>query len=206
MNDIFTEYGNDPDIYITQTNNPTETLLGKIRLHTPGLTALQSCGPSSAAMAIAAIHGYDFLKITTPGGYEPQPEEVLMDFFNDPRNKEEFIKIRSNFNTDRINFNEVPQYYPFAVSQVFGVKASFEWGAKFDQIYKDIEKGYSTQIALKNPGHYVTIVGCNNENKSIIYHDPWPQRFADNNGYKRIMSFDELKNNVKPYRVVYFRK
>jgi len=204
MSNIFVNHGDDSDIYITQTNNPTETLLGKIRLHTPGLTALQSCGPSSAAMAIAAIHGYDFLIMKTRGGYEPQPEEVLMDFFNDPRNEGEFLKIRNNFNHKRINFNEVPQYYPYAVSKVFGIKAIFQWGAKFDEICKEIRKGHSIQIALKNPGHYITVVGCNPENQSLIYHDPWPQRFSDGNGYKKMMSFDELQNNVKPYRITYF--
>ena len=73
-------YWNDPNKWYVQTNNPSEELLRKINKK----DFLETCGPS-AGVNCAAVHGFD-LEIKCPGKYKPQPEEVLSDWFNDPRN------------------------------------------------------------------------------------------------------------------------
>ncbi|MDR0556333.1 MAG: hypothetical protein LBG43_00460 [Treponema sp.] len=111
------KFWNDKDCYYTQSNNPTEEILRK-RSDGPWLV---SCGPSAAVACIAAM-GFD-VEVKTPGKYKPQSEEVLMDFFNDPRNYAALAAARPDTPPDVWHGNEVPQFYPVAVNAVFGVKA-----------------------------------------------------------------------------------
>jgi hypothetical protein len=82
------KFWNGRDCYYTQTNNPTEEILRK----RPDRDWLVSCGPSAAVTCIAAM-GFPVL-CECPGSYVPQSEEVLKDFFHDPRNYAELKKAR----------------------------------------------------------------------------------------------------------------
>ena len=195
---------NDKYNYIIQTNNPTESFLEKMRLTVPGVHPLQSCGPSAAAICSSILVGYDNIVPKIRGKYKPQPEEVLMDFFQDEKYLKEFLQIRSNFNWKKTHFNEVPQYYPFSVKMVFGVNAEFTWHAKLSYVVSYLKNDYPVQICLKNPGHYIAIVAYDTINEEFHYHDPWPERFKDGkDGFNRIMTKAEFKNNVKPFAIVY---
>jgi hypothetical protein len=191
------KFWNDKDCYYTQTNNPTEEILRK---RSDG-NWLVSCGPSSAVCCLAAL-GLD-VSVSCPGTYKPQPEEVLMDFFNDTRNYKALLAARPDTPPDVWHGNEVPQFYPVAVPAVFGVPASFTWGNDFGKIAAHLQAGRAVQLCLVKPGHYVAAVAYDDEVREIIYNDPYPERFADRNGFNRRMGEAECKANTKPYIIVY---
>lgn len=189
-------YWNDRNHYYVQTNNPTETLLKKVRL----TDWLESCGPTAAVNCISAL-GYD-VTITCPGPYRPQPEEVLTDFFNDPVNFEKLERIRQ-VDDQYLPKNRIPQLYPYAVKKVFGVPARFAWLSDFSDIADCFYIGSTVQLCLENPGHYVAVIAYDEEVDELIYNDPWPDRFPDGNGFNRRMDKTEYQDNVKPYAIIY---
>jgi hypothetical protein len=191
------QFWNDRDCYYTQTNNPTEEILRK---RSDG-SWLVSCGPSAAVTCIAAM-GFNVC-CGCPGDYMPQSEEVLMDFFNDPRNYAALKAARPDTPPDVWHGNEVPQFYPVAVKAVFGVAARFEWGAGFDTIAAELQSGKAVQLCLVKPGHYIAAVAFDSGAREIIFNDPWPGRFEDGNGFNRRMGEAECKANLKPFRIVY---
>ena len=186
----------DRDCYLLQRNNPTEEILRK---RSDGAW-LVSCGPSAAVTCIAAM-GFD-VEVKTPGDYKPQSEEVLMDFFNDPRNYSQLKAARPETPPAVWHGNEVPQFYPVAVTAVFGVKARFEWGAVFETVASELQNGKAVQLCLKKPGHYIAAVAYDDERNEVIFNDPWPRRFKDGNGFNRRLSKADF-SNVKPFRIVY---
>jgi hypothetical protein len=190
-------FWNARDCYYIQTNNPTEEILRK---RSDG-GWLVSCGPS-AAVCCAAAMGYD-VDIRCPGTYRPQSEEVLMDFFNDPRNYDVLNRARPDTPPEVWHGNEVPQFYPAAVQAVFGVKAVFLWGKDFDKIAAYLAQGRAVQLCLVKPGHYIAAAAYDDEAREIIYNDPWPGRFSDGNGFNRRMGRAEFQGNVKPFYIVY---
>jgi hypothetical protein len=191
------KFWNDKDCYYAQTNNHTEEILRK----RSDKDWLVSCGPSAAVTCIAAM-GYNVF-CGCPGEYVPQSEEVLMDFFNDPRNYETLQRARPDTPPDVWHGNEVPQFYPAAVHAVFGVQARFFWGHDFAAITGFLSEAKAVQLCLIKPGHYIAAVAYDDEADEIIFNDPWPGRFTDNNGFNRRMGREEFKLNVKPYFIVY---
>jgi hypothetical protein len=191
------KFWDDRSHYYVQTNNPTEEILRK---RSDG-NWLVSCGPTAAVSCLSAM-GYD-VDIRCPGTYQPQPEEVLMDFFNDPINYNALKAARPETPPDKWHGNEVPQFYPVAVHGVFGVKAEFLWGNDFNKIAAFLESGRAVQLCLIKPGHYVAAVAYDSEKREIVINDPWPGRFADKNGFNRRMPEAEVKANVKPFMIVF---
>lgn len=189
--------------YVSQTNNPTESFLGKMKIIVPGVTPLQSCGPSSSTIGSAIKVGYDKIVPKNRGEYKAQPEEMLMDFFQDTRFTDKFLAIRSDYKWKSTPFNEVPQYYPYAVKMVFNVDAEFTWASSMVDVIGYLRNGWPVQICLKNPGHYILAAAYDMDNDEIRYHDPWPGRHADGNGFNRIMTRKEFESNVKPFAIVY---
>ena len=190
------KFWNARDCYFVQTNNPTEEILRK---RSDGVW-LVSCGPSAAVTCIAVM-GFD-VEVKTPGDYKPQSEEVLMDFFNDPRNYPALQKVRPETPPDMWHGNEIPQFYPVAVQSVFGVKARFEWTAPFEKVIAELQAGKAVQLCLKNPGHYIAAVAYDDERDEIIFNDPLPGRFKDGNGFNRRLKRIDF-SNVKPFRIIY---
>lgn len=187
----------DRDTYYMQANNPTEELLRK-RVEQ---SRLESCGPTAAVNCLAVL-GYD-LRVSCPGPWRPQPEEILMDWFHDPRNYEKLAAVRQDINPLQTPGNRVPQYYPPAVADVFGARADFAWVDRFDLIGEYLCKGYALQICLKNPGHFVAAVAYDDETDEVIYRDPWPDRLPDHNGFNRRLDLDEYTRNIKRYAITY---
>ena len=149
-----------------------------------------------------ASMGYD-LKIKCPGTYEPQPEEILMDFMTDPRNDNLLRSVR-NLDDTNIPENQVPQYYPVSVLSVFNVKASFKWGLDMDAIKMYVTHQRAVQIVLKNPGHYLAVVAYDYDTDELIYNDSWGSRYKDGKGGRiRRLSRKEYMSNAQPYYIVY---
>lgn len=191
------KYWNNRNHYYIQANNPTEQILKK-RLDGGWL---ESCGPTAAVNCIAAL-GYP-VTITTPGLYEPQPEEVVMDFFNDPRNYSKLRAIR-DLDPEVWLGNQVPQYYPYMANMVFGASAKFEFFGSdgFDRMASYLFEGKSIQLCFEDPGHYIAVVAYDGE--IMIYNDSWPGRLADGNGFNRELTKEEFIN-IKNFAVIYWR-
>jgi len=190
---------NDPDTYFTQTNNPTEEILRK----EDGKGWLESCGPTAAVNCLAAASHK--VTVETPGRYYPQPEEVLTDWFNDPRNYPRLEKIREGVDPAEWMGNEVPQYYPEAILDVFGVLAKFSWGSGYDEITAALKQNKGVMVCLKKPSHFIAIVAYKELEVALVYRDPWPGntwpvRWRGKTGFNRSIEGRELEN-LQPYRI-----
>jgi len=189
------------DSYFPQTDNPTEEFLRKFG--TKNWT--QSCGPTAATMLVKAVGGS--IGTITPGGYRPQPEEVLMDWFNDPKNYPVMERIRPDTPPDVYIGGRVPQFYSEAVYAVFGVPARFDWACHWNDVLEYIQKNIGIMACLKSPGHYVAIIGFNKQAQEVIYHDPWPENYWPSTlqgtpGSFRRMQQAEFFKNVQPFKVL----
>ena len=193
-----TKFWHDRSRYYSQMNNPTEAFLKATMGEREGW--LQSCGPTAAVNCLASM-GYD-VEIRCPGDYAPQPEEVLMDFFNDPVNLATLRAVRNL--PDNIPGNRVPQYYPIGVRDVFGKTADFFWGPTFDLVSEEVSDGRAVMLCLNSPSHYIAVVAYDRELDSLVYHDSWGTRFKDNlGGFARRLTRDEFKDNVKSYYILF---
>ena len=193
------KYWNDKSTYYTQTNHPTEELLRK----EDGKGYLETCGPTSAVNILAA-RGDDIV-IKTPGSYKPQPEEILTDWFNDPRNYAHMQALRDGVDPAVYMGNEIPQYYPAAIMAVFGVRAFFYWGSDWDHVTMALSLQRGVMLALKKPGHFIAAVAYREIEKAIIYRDPWPGNpwpveWKNRSGFNRSISGLQLEN-LQPYRI-----
>jgi len=189
----------DPDAYYSQTNNVVETILAKCKAD----RKLETCGPTAATIIVDALG--KLLPIVAPGGWKPQPEDVLAAWFNDPRNYDAMRRARDGIDPASIMGNEVPQWYPPALAAVFGVRSTFAWGFSFDLVREEIERGLGVLATIKNPGHYIAIVGVDIDRRELLYHDPWPGdpwpgRYKGFGGQCRRLYELELVN-IQPYRV-----
>ena len=190
----------DENTYYSQSNNAIEAILRK----TGVADWLESCGPTSAVMIVAALGGD--VSVTAPGGWQPQPEDVLTLWFNDPRNTAQLSIQRPEVNLRQIMGNRVPQYYERAMPEVLGVKARFYFGCSALDISMAIGNGRGVMACLRKPGHYIAIVGDDIETSEFIYNDawsknPWPAAMAGMSGFNRRIPYADLIENLQPYRV-----
>jgi hypothetical protein len=192
------KYWNHRERFHIQTNNATEE---QLRKHGVG-SWLETCGATAAVNCLAAL-GWD-LTIRCPGPYEPQPEEVLADFLNDPASYPELRKARPDWNPEAAPGNRVADYYPRAVAAVFGARADYIPRVAYSTIVDLICAGHALQLCLMPPGHYIAAVAYDKATAEIIFHDSWPGRRKEWNGdgFARRMIGDE-EAAIQPYVVVY---
>lgn len=195
-------YWNDRNRPHVQTNNPTEEQLRKDELEEGGDVKgwLETCGPTAMVNCLDAL-GVD-IEIVTPGGFKPQPEEIAADYFNDPRNYGKFSRIRSDLDFSAMPGNRIPNLYPLAAMDVFGARGMFYLARGWDLVVADLILGYTAQLCLKNPGHYIAAVGFDKTTGEIIYHDSWPGR-TGTDGFALRMGRDEFARNVQDAVIVY---
>lgn len=186
------------DLYYTQSNNSIEAF-NKSSGKTKGWT--ESCGPTSATTLVAMLG--TVVEFTTPGGWKPQPEQVLWDYLNDPRNHKKFQAARPNLVPGTYPGNQIPQYYPIAVLEVFGRTAVFKEGVTFEKVAAWVSGGQGVQLLLKVPGHFIPAVAYDEASSELIFHDPYPERFPDKNGFGKRLTRAEFQTNVQSYAVLY---
>ncbi len=184
--------------YYSQDNNATEKMIAKSHNK---MNWFETCGPTAATILVAARGGQVYSQ--TPGGYNPQPEDVLTLFFHDPYNYEKLMKARP-LNASTWMGNRVPQWYTVAVPAVYGAPCQFCWGNPLDVIENKLSKNIGIMAQLNKPGHYIAIVAYDTETKEIIINDPWttnywPERLKGKATEKRRLKWDELNNNIANY-------
>lgn len=191
----------DNNTYYTQTNNPSEESLRK----EDGKGYLESCGPTTAVNLVHARG--NSVDVLCPGTHKPQPETVLFDYFQDPRNYKKFKDVRPTIDPYAMFNNRVPQFYPVAIREMFGVKASYKEGyLSFDRIATSIFSNIGLMVCLKDPGHYIGIVAVNESKKEVIYRDPWPNNYWPENlkgttGFNRKIEWKDFSTNLKSFYV-----
>jgi hypothetical protein len=185
--------------YFTQENNAIEHVL-KCRLP-PGAPWLETCGPTASLNCQAAL-GRD-LSIVTPGGYGPQPEDVLTSWFNDPRNFKAMKFEWPDLDPEKLPGNEVAQWYPLAVREVFGNPCDFVGALSFDEAVAIIRAGRTIQVCLDLPGHFVSLVAWDEDREHFIMRDSWAARWSDGDGFCRRLTRDEFEGNLRPLCLVY---
>lgn len=188
----------DRDAFYVQTNNSIEALL---RAH-GGKGWLESCGPSAMVNCLAAMG----VKVEAAriGAWTPQPEDIVTLYLNDPRNADRFARAERGIKPGSIPGNRVAAYYPDAAMDLYSVHAALTLGLMgFDSLASFLRGGKAVQLCLVNPGHYVAAVAFDDDAQEIVYHDSWPDRFADKNGFKVRMGRKEYESNVKPLAIVY---
>jgi hypothetical protein len=191
---------NDPKTYYSQENNIVETILGKMKVK----NKLISCGPT-AIVCLLSARG-DNIACATPGGWTPQPEDVLAAYMNDERNYPEMQKYRADVSPKAYLGNTIPQWYEASVQAVFGVKARFYWGVAWEKLIMAMDNGRGVMLCLENPGHFIAVIAIDTETKEVIYHDPWPNNFWPDKlkgtpGRARRIAWTELGQNLQPYMV-----
>lgn len=192
---------NHPDAYYSQENNAVESMLKKSSAPSGWL---ETCGPTAAVTILDALGAN--IDIMTPGGWKPQPEDLLTLYLNDPRNERDLIMTRNNLRPDSIMGNRVPQYYQAAIPAVFGVPCRFEFGINPSLIIAALRAGRGLVLCMVKPGHYIAVVGYDTETNETIYHDPWqgnrwPARYAGKPGRLRRVTDSELAENFQGYRI-----
>lgn len=191
---------NDPDAYYIQDDNPTEHLL-KVR-STDGRGWLETCGPTAAVNCVVGVGSP--VACLTPGGYRPQPEEVLSDCLNDPHN---FADLRGHWNgldPEKVAGNEVAQWYPWAVKKVFGaIDCQFVGKMGVDEAADRLSHGQALQICLIKPGHFVAVVAFSPAEQAFVINDPWAGRWPDRSGWNKRLSVREFLTNTKPVTLAY---
>lgn len=203
------KYWNDKNAYYAQNNNALETLLKKT-LHETAVANdfditefahLEFCGPTAAVNCIAAR--VPLKDLVFPGGFVPQPEDLLAMYFHDPRNQSAFQRIAPQFNFNEVLANRCPSLYPHAVKAVFGLDAKFlSSRPAIGQLKENLLAGNTVQVCLKKPGHFIAIVNFDTVTNEIVYNDPFDGR-GGVKGFNRRMSVTEYNDNVKDYAIVY---
>jgi len=182
------------DQYYNQTNNAQVEL---IKDYT-GQKKFIACGPESLAMALD-IAGWD-MSVFTPG---EQPGDSLLMVYHNPLNLKIFNQERK-LDYDKWPPNEIPQLMGPVTELVFGERAAFfhSAGLNFQTIKDAINEGFPLVVSGNFPagGHYVTVKGYDDDKgPQVIFNDPFPPQWPDNNGYNRHMSWEEFDTIVSPY-------
>lgn len=161
------------------------------------------CNVTALVMGWAAVTpDFDSWKNPFGGTHRIQPEDWLAEFFRDPKNFAEFMKIRP-LDLRIYPPERVPQYHPLAVQQIFGLQSMFSWGTTFDLIASLIAPNRSVELCLKSPGHYVLANAF--ENGKIGFKDPapevvhWKAETLDSDGNKWFGVAD--MNNIESFYV-----
>jgi len=137
------------------------------------------------------------------GGYSPQSEDVLAAWFNDPNN---FVSMRKEWpglDPATLPGNEVAQWYPLAVREVFGNPCEFVGELGFEKAATHIREGRTIQVCLRKPGHFIALVAFDEDDEEFIIKDSWAGRWPDGDGFCKRFSKDEFEANVKPLCLVY---
>jgi hypothetical protein len=188
---------NDRDVSYKQSNNAEESFLRALGFR----GWLETCGSTSFIMCMAALG--EKMELARAGLFIPQPEDVATLYFNDPRNFDRFRRARPNLEPGTWPGNRVPQYFPEAAADLYGIHATYVEGMAFEAMGGFLADGRTVEIQLRKPAHYVAAVAYDLDACEIIYNDPWPEGRTDGNGFNLRMGKAEYLANVHPFCVVY---
>jgi hypothetical protein len=166
---------------------------------------LETCGTHSNSNAIMATRKdpNDFiLSLSSNGRWYPRMPDILALWLNTPQNYSKMLSVRSSLDPDSYFGNEIPQYYPITVKEVFGVDCSFNDNHTWATLVSNIKIHSAVVLCLKIPGHFICAIGYDDSANEIIYVDPYPPR-QPIDWKKARMGPIEHNNNVQPFIIIY---
>jgi len=187
-------YWDDRQRYYSQVNNSIERLL-----RTKGDKGwLETCGPTATVMILDMMGRQ--VGVDTVGSYHPQPEDVLALWLNDPRNRQKMRNARPELEPFQFPGNQIAQYYPPAVAEVFGIQGEYIEGGTWEVVKLNLIQGHGVMVAMKSPGHFISVVAYDNLKDEFIYHDPFPK---NSDGFAKRIRHQDYSGFIKPYVVAY---
>lgn len=192
------KFYNDEKTLYYQDDNLTETLFFKEDEE----DFLQTCGPTAIVNLIAAA-GRLKTNCYSRGRYIPKPETVIMEYFNNSENYEKFNKILPKVNFEKKFPNRYLELYPLMLKEIFDIKSKVEW-KKFDDLDAWLDMNIGLFILLKEPSHFISIVGYNKIKDLIYYRDPWKDNPYNKKfeGINRVIKRKNLISNIHNARVL----
>lgn len=187
--------------YFTQENNAIEHLLS-CRLP-QGQSSLESCGPTAAVNCLASLEY--ILATYTIGGYRIQPEDLLTVYFNDPANFPTLKKAWAGLDPSTVAGNEVAQWYPAAVREVFIGKCDFLGEVSWEDAIAQLKKSRALQVCLSQPRHFIAIVAYDDIRDLMLMKDSWPSRWPDGDGFLKPFTKADWDKLVRPLSLAYYR-
>jgi len=199
---------NNSAFWAVQTNNTVEhlykVLINQLKRKYPDANIknsyLETCGDSAAVNCIIAVDSDPI--ISCPGGYRPQSDCLLAEYHNDPNN---FIKFKKlGYSPYDIQNNRVFSTYPIAVKEVFNKHCERFCYQKWENIIDFLKAGQSIQLCLKNPGHYIAVIGATKDKEiKLDCIDSWPKRTGS---HLFQLAQKEYEENTYETCVVYYDK
>jgi hypothetical protein len=180
--------------YYDQTNNAIEQIFRKQGLK----SILESCGPESASSCMSSL-GYDI-------SGKIQSGDLITMWSNDPKNR---IILEKEFSVSQYKYmgNEIIEWYPVIVRELFGVKAEFKKDVTWSDLKVYLSQGNSVQILMSNPGHFQAALWYDEKKDVIIYNDSWPDRSGlKNRGFNETLTEQEFNSKYVKKVVVYYKK
>jgi hypothetical protein len=166
---------------------------------------LETCGSHSNVNAMMGTRKDPdaFLNsLKTPNHWYPRPPDILTLWMNTPQNYSKMLAVRPGLDPDAYFGNEVPQYYPTAMKEVFDVSCQFIPSHQWSDLVAALKVGTSIVICLKKPGHYICAIGFDDATNEIIYVDPnAPRQTGD--WKKARMKQIEHDTNTQPFIITY---
>jgi hypothetical protein len=145
------------------------------------------------------------------GDWRIQEGDYLASFFKEPRNWDEFRKIRL-LNYDKWPPQQIPQLFPYGIKRVFGLNGRFVKSITFDMIYKEIKRGNAVILCIdkSNPlnpsssGHFIMANQYDDMLDKISFKDPakdvvkWKSETLDKDGNKWFNRRD-FQSNIRKW-------
>jgi hypothetical protein len=170
----------------------------------PGLW-LETCGSHAAANSVLATRRNPEALLSAlrlPGGGSVRPPDLLTVWMNTPQNRAKLSAARPNLDPDAFMGNEIPQYFPVAVAEVFGAVCVYKDSSSWEITASLLRQRAAVQLCLIEPGHFITAKAYDDVTGEIIYIDPDPPRQPGD--WKQVrMGKAEYQRNVKPWILVY---
>lgn len=189
------KYALDDYCYSIQSNNTIEWII----LNTGRASYLESCGPNALENCASAMFHYDVIADRfMVNGERFQPADLIFTHMNDPLREAEYDEI---FHV-RDWRNRYAIYYPYVARKLLDMRAEYVQRMDIRLLREHLGDGNTAQVCLKDPGHYIALVGVDGE--GFYFHDSWPERFASRDGFYREITDEELLDNAHPVMILYY--
>ena len=188
----------DRGIYYSQENNAQVKLFERYF----GSGKAIACGPTCAAMAFHMT--WWPMDVFTPG---VQPEDSILMMVHNPHNLKA-LKAKRDIDYDKFPPGEVPQVYDVVGEMLYSTDTAcrFKWGLDFKIVKANIDAGVPMMICGDFPagGHYVLVVGYDDDDDIIVYNDPYKKQWPDRIGQRREMDASFFSQKIQKWRVDFY--
>ncbi len=133
-----------------------------------------------------------------------RPPDYMTLWLNTPQNYSALKTIRPDVIPENWLGNEIPQYYPHIMKEIFGVECIFTMTHTWDDLVAALKDASAVFFCLRQPGHGVLAHSYDSDTDEILYTDPDPPRVPAEVDWRRVrMNKAEHDRNVKTFLNIY---